>query len=70
MAMGNGGVGVALGVTEFQLFLRIRGFLLNDMRYINSRFTYLLTYCPFSLWSESKMGRFGCHPGKFLKFNT
>jgi len=24
--------------------MRIRGFFKNDMRYINSRFTYLLTY--------------------------
>jgi len=25
-------------------FQRIRGFFINDMRYINPRFTYLLTY--------------------------
>ena len=31
--------------------MRIRGFL-NDMRYINSRFTYLLTY--FSLYIETQ----------------
>jgi len=38
---------VVLEPTEKQFFLkqlRITGFFKNDMRYINSRFTYLLTY--------------------------
>jgi len=49
------------------IFQRIRGFFKNDMRYINSRFTYLLTYLISKNWGSANYGEYLLYatPGVF-----